>query len=134
LPENERLCRELRGIPIELRAEVWDIVQKKCRATGKKADRGDVQDAVQAVESDWARLDREQRETLKAFQRAAKLLGVSLAVESLTPDFRCRIVVELTGIANQVTTLIASLRSKALPGAVEEGTGHSEETEDEAAE
>jgi hypothetical protein len=134
LPENERLCRELRGIPVELRGKVCDIVQKKYRATGKKADRGDVQEAVQQLESESAKLDREQRETLKAYERAAKLLRTSLAVETLTSDFRSRIIVELTGIAKQVTTLIASLRSEALPEAVKEGTGHSEEAEDEAAE
>jgi hypothetical protein len=42
----------------------------------------------------------------------------SLGFESLTPDFRRRIVEELTGIPEQVTRLIASLRSDALPGAV----------------
>lgn len=125
LPDNERLCRELRGIPVEPRAEVWDLVQQKCRATGKKADRSDLREAVKQAE---------QRKTLNAYERAAKLLGVSLAVESLTPDFRRRILVELTGIAEQVTMLIASLRSKTLPGALEEETGQSEETEDEAAE
>jgi hypothetical protein len=60
--------------------------------------------------------------------------GSSLGFESLTPDFRRRIVVELTGIARAVTTLIGRLRSKPLPGAVEEETAQSEETEDEAAE
>jgi len=125
LPENERLCRELRGIPIDLRSEVWDLVKKNCARTGREPDRSDVHKAAKQLESDSAKRDRQQSEILRAYHRVAKLLGVTLAVESLAPNFRRRLTVELMAIGEQVKLLLTSLNSQALERITDE-----KETED----
>ena len=127
LPENERLCRELRGIPIDLRSEVWDLVKKNCARIGREPDRSDVHKAAKQLESDSAKRDRQQSEILRAYHRAAKLLGVTLAVESLAPNFRRRLTVELIAIDEQVKLLLTSLNSQALEAITDE-----KETEDPA--
>jgi hypothetical protein len=55
----------------------------------------------------------------------AKLLGVTLAVESLAPNFRRRLTVELMAIGEQVKLLLTSLNSQALERITDE-----KETED----
>jgi tellurite resistance protein len=110
---TERLVREIRALPQYKQVQVAKAVARIKREKGRVATVVDVQAEAAKIdgEGEEHKLQVQQQEVLSGLQKARRGLPRSISYEALTPDFRRRIIVELTGLAEQIHLLIASLKS-----------------------
>jgi hypothetical protein len=134
LPDTERLCREIRALPLEAQAPVWKAVVRAQRDKYRKPTIIDVQEeAVKHVNSE-ATIERQQKEALSKFEGMARGLKVGLAFDVMSDDFRRRVTVTLMAIADSVKVLLAALNSSAVQERVEADTESTEEAESKSGE
>src|SRR5215469_10844944 len=114
LPETERLCREIRQLPPEAQAPVWKSVLRVKREKGRQPTIIDIQEeAVRHINSEQT-IDRQQKEVLQRIESAGRALKIGLSFETLTPDFRRRLIVTLMGIGESIAALLKALDSEAV--------------------
>ena len=111
LPETERLCREIRVLPVDSQAPVWKAVMRIKREKGRSPTIIDIQEeAVKHVNSS-ATIERQQKEVLTKLEGMARGLKMGLSFDTLTEDYRRRLTVALMAIADSVKALLAAINS-----------------------
>jgi hypothetical protein len=128
LPENERLCRELRKVPLAGRPVVWKAVQEAAKLAGKKPDRGDVKRAAREKAGKDGDLETIEEAILDSLRKSKKALKVTIPFDALTDTFRAQLLGLAKAIADEATALMRSVTAKA----VEERVAANGETDEEA--
>jgi hypothetical protein len=111
---TERLVREIRALPQYKQVLVTKAIARIKRQTGRAVTVVDVRAEAAKIDGDDDRIERQQKELLSKFEGMAKGLKVGLSYDTLTDDFRRRLVVSLMSIAESATMLLAALNSPAV--------------------